>query len=249
MGVVCYKKEKKIIKPFVQSNNNNKINNTNKSLTNEESNIVGNITYNNKNNKIEINEGKNTIHKDIQETIKLAENEHKNGEDIKNKEENKNSEREIKENGEKENLNENILEIENEEVKNLENVNKDLEIVQKEKINNEKIDKERIEKEREQEKNEYLKLKELYEQNQEKIYNFTNSLQLQENLIANYKLFINEFSSDINDLNIKKSISVIGDNYNEKTTESNDTKIYERINIISQKLNKFESMINNIKNK
>ena len=142
--------------------------------------------------------------------------------------------------------------------------------IEKEKSENERkekerLEKERIEKEKEKEKarnellkkenmeldkkkNEYIKLKELYEQNKENIFNFTNNLQLQENLIDNYKLFINEFSSSINDLNIKNNISIVCIDYNEKTDPSNNQQFYDKINIISQKLNKFEYIINNIKN-
>ena len=100
----------------------------------------------------------------------------------------------------------------------------------------------------EKKKDEFSNLKNLYEKNKNIVFNFTNNLQIQENLIDNFKLFINEFASDINDLNVKNNISVIGIDYNDKINQINNKKCFDEINILSQKINNFASMIENIKN-
>ena len=134
--------------------------------------------------------------------------------------------------------------LENEKIKN--------EKIEKERLRKEKTEKEKIKKEMlenmnkdiENKKKEYFELSKKFLEYQKIISEFVNNAKSKKNFCENFKSFIEEFVTDINDINSKMHISII--NIVEKNSQNNNIKIYNDINNLYTKFNNFISILEKI---
>ena len=163
-------------------------------------------------------------------------------------------ERKEKEKMERERLERERLEKERIEKERIEKERIERERIEKERIEKERIERERLEKERlekealELEKKEYKELMIKFEEINSNINSKINNVNTQENFCKNFKIFIDEFISDINDINSTLHISVIGFDYNDKIFQPNKEKLFNEVDSLSKKFNKYISVLESIEN-
>ena len=120
------------------------------------------------------------------------------------------------------------------------------EILEKETIKGKKEEKSKESEKKIQKKNFELIIK--LQEIQTIIANHINKVKSQENFCKNFKLFIDEFASDINDINNKLYIAIKDSCENKKTIEPNKKKLFIEIDNLYTKFKKFNSILDEINN-
>ena len=153
---------------------------------------------------------------------------------------------------ENERLEKERLEREKFEKARLENERSKKEKIEKERLEKEKTEKEKIKKEMlenmnkdlENKKKEYFELSKKFQEIQKIISDHIDNAKAKKNFCENFKSFIDEFVTDINNINLKLHISII--NIVENNNQKNNIKIYNDINNLYTKFNNFISILEKI---